>query len=168
MANTQDKHRSSAAQAPLKRGKNKPKEDGKQAPAPTNGKPLNKSAESSESTKKPHLAPLTAASVANGAAIVARGAATAARTRCYCRMSPAREVPAPKRSVHKKYVSIGGQASMCALARIQNPVPAENFASEPREPSEGGECTKEVHDPTEVRLPPASSITIIFPFKFPL
>ena len=49
MANTQDKLRPSAAQAPFRRGKNKPKEDGKQAPAPTNGKGLNKSAESSES-----------------------------------------------------------------------------------------------------------------------
>ena len=48
MANTQDKLRPSAAQAPFRRGKNKPKEDGKQAPAPTNGKGLNKSAESSE------------------------------------------------------------------------------------------------------------------------
>ena len=49
MANTQDKRRPSAAQAPFRRGKNKPKEDGKQAPAPTDGKGLNKSAESSES-----------------------------------------------------------------------------------------------------------------------
>ena len=48
MANTQDKRRPSAAQAPLRRGKNKLKEDGKQAPAPTDGKGLNKSAESSE------------------------------------------------------------------------------------------------------------------------
>lgn len=48
MANTQDKRRPSAAQAPLRRGKNKLKEDGKQAPAPTDSKGLNKSAESSE------------------------------------------------------------------------------------------------------------------------
>ena len=48
MANTQDKLRPSAAQAPFRRGKNKPKEDGKQAPAPTDGKALNKSAESPE------------------------------------------------------------------------------------------------------------------------
>ena len=48
MANTQDKRRPSAAQAPFRRGKNKLKEDGKQAPAPTDGKVLNKSAESSE------------------------------------------------------------------------------------------------------------------------
>ncbi len=41
----------------------------------------------------------------------------------------------------------------------------ENFASEPREPSEGGECTKEVHDPTEVRLPPANSITKFSPLR---
>ena len=36
---------------------------------------------------------------------------------------------------------------------------AGTFANEPREPSEGGECTKEVHDPTEVRFPHANSIT---------
>ena len=44
-------------------------------------------------------------------------------------------------------------------------LPAENFASEPREPSEGGECTKEVHDPTDVRLPHASSITKFSPAR---
>ncbi len=157
MANTQDKRRPSAAQAPFRRGKNKLKEDGKQAPAPTDGKVLNKSAESPERAKKPPLAPPPSASVAGGAAIVARGAATAARTagasgtfaseprepsnkplnksaespECAGGKSAAEprepsnklaessesagaivECPAPKRSVHKKYVSIGGQASI--------------------------------------------------------
>ena len=166
MANTQDKLRPSAAQAPFRRGKNKLKEDGKQAPAPTNGKVLNKSAESPERAKKSHPAPPTSASVAGGATIVARGAATAARTALARLQNPMPagtagaagtfaseprkpsnksaesseiaggksaaeprepsnklaessesagaivECPAPKRSVHKKYVSIGGQASI--------------------------------------------------------
>ena len=60
MANTQDKRRPSAAQAPLRRGKNKLKEDGKQAPAPTDGKGLNKSAESSESAGGKSAEPLRA------------------------------------------------------------------------------------------------------------
>ena len=84
----------------------------------------------------PHLAtvararnhPLYAGGAATDAATVVRAARTAlarphlnlcrkarrglGECRCYCRMSPAREVPASKRSVLKAYVSIGGQASI--------------------------------------------------------
>ena len=123
MANTQDKRRPSAAQAPFRRGKNKLKEDGKQAPAPTDSKGLNKSAESSESTGGKSAEPLRA----------------------------------------RKCVAISGITADVLSQSNERTLPVENFASEPREPSEGGECTKEVHDPTEVRLPPANSITKFSP-----
>ena len=143
MANTQDKRRPSAAQAPLKRGKNKLKEDGKQAPAPTNGKPLNKSAESPEIAGGKSAKPLRARKYVAISGITAdvpphgeclppsnertlpAGIARAAGTFASEPRDPSNksaessesagaivECPAPKRSVHKKYVSIGGQASI--------------------------------------------------------
>ena len=42
---------------------------------------------------------------------------------------------------------------------------ADFFASEPQEPSEEGERTKKVRDPTDVRLPPANSITKKYPLR---
>ena len=121
MANTQDKLRPSAAQAPFRRGKNKPKEDGKQAPAPTNGKGLNKSAESSESAN----ATTARTALARLQNPVPTHTAGASGTFASEPREPSNklaessesagaivECPAPKRSVHKKYVSIGGQASI--------------------------------------------------------
>ncbi len=164
MANTQDKLRPSAAQAPFRRGKNKPKEDGKQAPAPTDGKGLNKSAESPEiaggksaaEPRKPSNKLAESSESAGGKSAAeprdpsnksaenpesaggksaaeprepsnklaesseSAGGKSAAEPR-----EPSNklaessesagaivECPAPKRSVHKKYVSIGGQASI--------------------------------------------------------
>ncbi len=164
MANTQDKRRPSAAQAPFRRGKNKLKEDGKQAPAPTDGKVLNKSAESSEiaggksaaeprdpsnksaessesaggksaaEPRKPSNKSAKSSEIAGGKSAAeprdpsnksaesseSAGGKSAAEPRKPSNKSAESsesagaivECPAPKRSVHKKYVSIGGQASI--------------------------------------------------------
>ena len=63
----------------------------------------------------------------------------------------------------RECVAISGITADVLPPSNERTLPAENFASEPREPSEGGECTKEVHDPTEVRLPHANSITKFSP-----
>ena len=63
----------------------------------------------------------------------------------------------------RECVAISGITADVLPQSNERTLPAENFASEPREPSEGGECTKEVHDPTEVRLPHANSITKFSP-----
>ena len=77
------------------------------------------------------------------------------------------------RSPSNKRISKGLGEQHAIRTHFPYPIPfrvlkGENFASEPREPSEGGECTKEVHDPTEVRLPPANSITKFYPLNFHL
>ena len=164
MANTQDKLRPSAAQAPFRRGKNKPKEDGKQAPAPTNGKAFNKSAESSEiaggksaaEPRKPSNKLAESSESAGGKSAaepressnksaksseIAGGKSAAEPREPSNKLAESPEIaggksaaeprepsnksaesseiagaivecPAPKRSVHKKYVSIWEQASI--------------------------------------------------------
>ena len=138
MANTQDKRRPSAAQAPFRRGKNKLKEDGKQAPAPTDGKGLNKSAESSEIAGGKSAAEPRDPSNKSAESSESAGGKSAAEPR------------EPSNKSAKSSESANATAARTALTHPQDPVPAHTagaagtFASEPREPSnklaESSEC----------------------------